>query len=173
MKNLFLFLLLTLNSLTCIYAQNETTVSTELKELCNQEFVELKVDFSNASIHNMAEEYFAIYEPSYSEKKLEVIAKLAEGFNDDKRKPFIVGMFTKALFTIKVNVIHIDTNGDMNSKAEILDRDGNLLAGLGSLYGEGGNFGSKMNLIGDGCLSTGEALSKKVKKLIKTLKKKK
>ena len=60
----------------------------------------------------------------------------------------------------------------MLSNAEILDIDGNVIATISDIKGDGGTFGSNMNLMGDGCKSTGEALAKRMAKMIKVEKKK-
>lgn len=167
MKKVVLFFVFVLGNLLCVEAQEKT-----LLDVSQAQVVDLAVDFSNASIHNMDENTFAIYEPDYAVGKLEVIAKLAEEFNDEKKVGFILGNFPKADYTVKVNVVSVNRKGDMLSNAEILDIDGNVIATISDIKGDGGTFGSNMNLMGDGCKSTGEALAKRMAKMIKVEKKK-
>lgn len=171
MKNIIIFLLFVFTSLTCSFAQNENAWKEGLQRVSQENLVRLEVDFSQASIHSMTEDDFAIYEPSYCKHKFTVIGKLADSFNDSKRLPFIIGNFPKASYILKVRIISVDSKGNMNSTAEFLDKDGKLVAKVGEIYGDGGTFGSKMNLMGDGFKSTGKALSKQVKKLLKRAKK--
>lgn len=167
MKKVVLFFVFVLGNLLCVEAQEKT-----LLDVSQAQVVDLAVDFSNASIHNMDENTFAIYEPDYAVGKLEVIAKLAEEFNDEKKVGFILGKYPKAKYTVKVNVVSVNKNGDMLSNAEILDFEGNVIATISDIKGDGGTFGSNMNLMGDGCKSTGEALAKRMAKMIKVEKKK-
>ena len=167
MKKVVLSLVFVLGSLFYVGAQEKTILDVSQAQVVN-----LVVDFSNASIHNMDENAFSTYEPSYAKGKNEVIAKLVEEFNDEEKVGFILGNFPKADYTVKVNVVAGSRKGDMLSNAEILDIDGNVIATISDIKGDGGTFGSNMNLMGDGCKSTGEALAKRMAKMIKVEKKK-
>lgn len=170
MKNFILFIILTLSSITCSYAQDKHVTETTILDVCKEKFLKLEVDFSQASIHNMTEEDFAIYEPSYKKDKPEVIAKLAESFNKKNERLFLVGAFPKAAYTLKVTILSVSAKGNINSMAEILGKDRNVIAKIENIYGKGGVFGCKMNLIGDGCKSTGKALAKRIEELLNSYK---
>lgn len=129
--------------------------------------VNLIVDFSKASIHNMNEEEFSTYEPNYIRLKPEVIGKLAEEFNDSEKVKFMIGNFPNASYAIKVTILSVSTKGNITSSADVVDKNGKTIASVPEMYGDGGTFGSKMNLMGDGCKSTGKVLAKKLAKLIK------
>ncbi len=95
------------------------------------------------------------------------MGKLADKFNQSNAVQFILGNFPKSKYTLKVNVVHVSVKGTITSFAEVLDSEGTILATLPEMKGDGGTFGSKMNLIGDGCKSTGKLLAKNIKFCIK------
>lgn len=162
MRTLYLLTLLFFAFLSGASAQTGA-----LNDLINSKNVNLSVDFSNASIHNLNEDDFAAYEPAYQPKKHEVISKLAEEFNDNKKIGFVLGYFPKALFTIKIEVISISLKGDVICNASVIDSHGCTMATISDIHGKGGSFGTKMNLMGDGFASTGKALAKRFVQLVK------
>lgn len=154
-----------LTVLIFIYSLN--TQAQNLLDVNSSKTVNLIVDFSKASIHNLNENEFSSYEPDYTRLKPEVIGKLAEEFNESGKVNFMIGNFPKSSYSIKVTIVSVSTKGNVVSYAEILDQENNLIAKVSDLRGSGGTFGSKMNLMGDGCKSTGKVLAKELAKLIK------
>mgnify|MGYP003407642817 CR=1 FL=1 len=168
MKRFFVFIFL------CVLLANVKAVKIEsgsLRELAKAGIANFEVDYSNAVIHGMSEEEFAEYELDW-DKDLPQILALFRG-NLAERAGDYLALVTKkkASLTLRWVVLFINTKGDTKSELHVLDADGTILAKIVELNGEGGTFGSKLNLIKDGAKSSGKKagsfLKRELKKALK------
>ena len=162
MKKLFVLFLFCLPILG--YAQKVTNGS--LKVLKGQARVNLEIDFSQAVIHGMSEDDFAVYERDWFRDKDQVIAffRIEAAESCDK---IAIGPFPEAEYTIKVSVLRINTKGDFTCIGELQNKSGEVLASITGISDQGGRFGSKLNLIKDGAKHTGERFGIFLRKQLK------
>ena len=67
----------------------------------------------------------------------------------EKCKNFVLASDVKDIPTIRIVVLSIERKGDTACSAEILDKNGNVVCKISKIFGEGGTFGTKLNLIKD------------------------
>lgn len=128
--------------------------------------INLEVDYSSAIIHGRTEADFAIYEEDWYKDKPGIIELIREGIEDKNQKITITYNF-KSIPTIRVIVDKITSKGDTNCHAEIIDAEGSVVCKIVNIFGEGGTFGTNLNLIKDGSSSVGECLGKFLKGKVK------
>ena len=128
------------------------------KALQGQNRVNFEVDYSEASIHGMSEEDFGDYEYDWYKDKREVTAIIVNECNERCRRAITVGRYDKSPYLIKVVIRAISSKGDFDFDAYLLDEEGKQLGSIENLWGKGGRFGTKLNLIKDGAESAGKNL---------------
>lgn len=145
---------------------SQVVSSGSLDVLRGQGRVNVDLDFSEASIHGMDEESFAIYESDWDRDKDEIkLAFIGEALTTCNN--LILGTFSNAEYTIKVIVLSITPKGDYFCKANVLNKSGDVLATIDGIRANGGKIGSKLNLIKDGAKHTGESFGKFLSKALK------
>lgn len=154
MKKFFCVLAL----LALVIPSHAHVMKGSFKALQGQQRVNFEVDYSESSIHGMSEEDFGDYETDWYKDKREVTAILINECNEKCRKEITVGRYDNAFYLIKVVVRSISTKGDFDFDAYLFDMEGNQLGSIENLWGKGGRFGTKLNLIKDGAESAGGAL---------------
>ena len=70
------------------------------------------------------------------------------------------------IHTVKVVVTTISPKGDYSFVVQLIDKKGEIVGSIAGLFGKGGMFGTKLNLIKDGAKSTGKKLGTILKKYI-------
>lgn len=153
MKTKLLFILFLFGLTQVAFSQKVTSGS--LKILKDQARVNLEIDFSEASIHGMSEDDFAVYERDWNRDKEQIIShfRIEAAESCDK---VIIGPYPDAEYTIKVIVLRINTKGDFTCIGELRNKSGEVLASISGISDTGGRVGSKLNLIKDGAKHTGE-----------------
>jgi len=141
-------------------ASAQKVVEGSFPTLNNGEKLNLVLDFSNANIHGMSEEEFAVYEPDWNVDKPDIIARFFGEMSSKLRGKIYVGNFKEVTYVLKVNVLNITVKGDFECEAILQTHDGNLMARIGDIKAKGGTFGTKLNLIKDGSGHTGKVLGK-------------
>ena len=140
-----------------------------LRELAKAGIANFEVDYSKAIIHGMPEEEFAEYELDW-DKDIPQITRYFRNYLTERAGLTLVSK-KKVALTLRWVVISINTKGDTKSELHVLDSNGTILAKIVDLYGEGGTFGSKLNLIKDGAKSSGKKagsfLKRELKKALK------
>lgn len=137
---------------------NAQVLNGSFKALQGQQRANFEVDFSEASIHGMTEEDFADYETDWYKDKREVVAIILNECNEKCRRAVTLGRFDKSPYLVKLVVRSISSKGDFDFDAYLFDTEGNQLGSIENLWGKGGRFGTKLNLIKDGAESSGKAL---------------
>lgn len=168
MKNIILAIAAFCFSLTL----NAQTVSKgSLAALKNESILNCVFDFSNASIHGMNEEDFAVYEKDWLSDKPEIISLFIANANEKlSGSTTLLSKSPRANYTITIIVLSIDIKGNTICEASILDKEGQEIAYIENIKAMGGTFGSKLNLIKDGAEHSGTAFGKALKSLIKKAK---
>ncbi len=120
----------------------------------------LVIDYSEALIHGMSEQEFAVYEQDWYDDKYEIMGKFQSSFAEELDDYLVCHRNVKSPFTIVVKVNKISKKGNTVLSMHIFEDDGsgneNEVATIIDLEGDGGTFGTKLNLIKDGAVSTGE-----------------
>lgn len=148
-----LLTLIALFAALCLFGQTDTGSFSALKDQSNAQLV---VDFSEASIHGMSEEDFADYEQDWYKDKPEIIAIITNNCNE-KLRGLTLGR-REAPYILRLKVLSVSARGDFDCDAYLEDPDGNVLGTIEGLWGKGGRFGTKLNLIKDGAERLGQCL---------------
>ena len=130
--------------------------------------VRMSVDYSSASIHGLTEDDFASYERNWLLKKDEICSRFIASADERLNGRLFLGAFKDAAYEIKIIVLRVNTQGDTDAEAVIINlENGETVAKIEKLIAPGGHFGSKLNLIKDGAAHTGELLGKFLRRKIK------
>ena len=138
------------------------TVSGNFSGLKKQAFANIKVNYTDASIHGLSEEDFSYIEPDWEKVKPTVLLKIISQLSDRLQGKLTFGLKRENSYTIVINVISINSKGTHLSNVDIISPSGEVEASIQGVEGKGGTFGSAINLIGDGAKSTGKKYCKNI-----------
>ena len=164
MKRL-LFVIFTCLSL-CSYAQMplSTEVVTGSFEALYNKTANLEIEY--IKIHNRSEAEFAEYEKDWVVDKPEVEDLILQNANAALKNVCYLNFGKESDWTVKVVVTTISPKGDYSFVVQLIDKKGEIVGNITNLFGKGGIFGTKLNLIKDGAKSTGKKLGTILKKYI-------
>ena len=164
MKRL-LFVIFTCLSL-CSYAQAplSTEVVTGSFEALYKKTANLEIEY--IKIHNRSEAEFAEYEKDWVVDKPEVEDLILQNANAALKNVCYLNFGKESDWTVKVVVTTISPKGDYSFVVQLIDKKGEIVGNITNLFGKGGIFGTKLNLIKDGAKSTGKKLGTILKKYI-------
>ncbi len=160
----------------CLHAQTSKKEIRELlKSLQNEKEINVIIDFSQAVIHGKSEVDFVYIEDISSEEdwitlweteyKPSLIRDFLEAFNTymfDYGYRVRFGSFEQSQYQIKLIVSSISENGSVLMSGFIKNRDQETTLYELTIIGNGGTFGSKINLMGDGFKRAGIDLAKQM-----------
>lgn len=161
MKKLLLSLLFIIAAISSVSAQ--LLIEGSLTSLKKADRVNLKIDFSEASIHGMSESAFAKYETDWEVDKPVIIGYFLSEARQKCGDLINLGTYENADCEIRVNVISINEKGNYVCEADVYDAEGKVIAKIKDISAKGGLFGTKLNLIKDGAKHTGAAFGKFLK----------
>ena len=164
MKRL-LFVIFTCLSL-CSYAQMplSTEVVTGSFEALYNKTANLEIEY--VKIHNRSEAEFAEYEKDWKVDKPDVEDLILQNANAALKNVCYLNFGKESDWTVKVVVTTISPKGDYSFVVQLIDKKGEIVGSIAGLFGKGGMFGTKLNLIKDGAKSTGKKLGTILKKYI-------
>ena len=160
-----LFIIFTCLSL-CGYAQMplSTEVVTGSFEALYNKTANLEIEY--VKIHNRSEAEFAEYEKDWKVDKPDVEDLILQNANAALKNDCHLNFGKESDLTVKVVVTTISQKGDYSFVVQLLDKKGEIVGNITNLFGKGGIFGTKLNLIKDGAKSTGKKLGTILKKYI-------
>ncbi len=160
-----LFIIFTCLSL-CSYAQMplSTEVVTGSFEALYNKTANLEIEY--VKIHNRSEAEFAEYEKDWKVDKPDVEDLILQNANAALKKVCHLNFGKESDLTVRVVVTTISAKGDYSFVVQLLDKKGEIVGNITNLFGKGGIFGTKLNLIKDGAKSTGKKLGTILKKYI-------
>ena len=164
MKRL-LFVIFTCLSL-CSYAQMPFS-----SEVVTGSFSSLKGQSANLEIvynkiHGMPEADFAAYETDWNDDKPEIESLIWSNIYDAVKSKCHLDLGNNADLTVRIVVNSVSVKGDHSFELHLLDKNDKVLGKIEGLFGKGGMFGTKLNLIKDGAKSTGKRAGALLKKYI-------
>ena len=164
MKRL-LFVIFTCLSL-CSYAQAplSTEVVTGSFEALYNKTANLEIEY--VKIHNRSEAEFAEYEKDWKVDKPDVEDLILQNANAALKNVCYLNFGKESDWTVKVVVTTISPKGDYSFVVQLIDKKGEIVGSIAGLFGKGGMFGTKLNLIKDGAKSTGKKLGTILRKYI-------
>ena len=180
MKNLHFLLFTIVLALSLpvdsLYAQNSKKEIRELlKSLQNEKEIDVSIKFSQAIIHGKSEADFVYIEDVSSEEdwitlweneyKPSLFRDLLGSFNNymfDYGYRVRFGSFEQSKYQIKLIISSISENGSVLMSGFIKKRGQEESLYELTVYGRGGTFGSKINLMGDGFKRAGLDLAKQM-----------
>ena len=150
----------------CSYAQAplSTEVVTGSFEALYNKTANLEIEY--VKIHNRSEAEFAEYEKDWKVDKPDVEDLILQNANAALKKVCHLNFGKESDLTVKVVVTTISAKGDYSFVVQLLDKKGEIVGNITNLFGKGGIFGTKLNLIKDGAKSTGKKLGTILKKYI-------
>ena len=150
----------------CSYAQMplSTEVVTGSFEALYNKTANLEIEY--VKIHNRSEAEFAEYEKDWKVDKPDVEDLILQSANAALKKVCHLNFGKESDLTVRVVVTTISAKGDYSFVVQLLDKKGEIVGNIANLFGKGGIFGTKLNLIKDGAKSTGKKLGTILKKYI-------
>ena len=148
-------------------ANAQTLVQGSLDVLRGEEYVKVVVDYSNALIMDMTEAEFAEYEEDWYKDQPIIMRDLLEEANDRLVGILSLGESEAPNYTLRWVVKRIDHDGYILSDFYLDSADGEVVAVITNVVGNGGMFGTKLYLIKTGAESTGRTLGKFLRKQLK------
>ena len=160
-----LFIIFTCLSL-CGYAQMplSTEVVTGSFEALYNKTANLEIEY--IKIHNRSEAEFAEYEKDWKVDKPDVEDLILQNANAALKNVCYLNFGKESDWTVKVVVTTISHKGDYSFVVQLIDKKGEIVGSIAGLFGKGGMFGTKLNLIKDGAKSTGKKLGTILRKYI-------
>ena len=151
----------------CSYAQVpfNTEVVTGTFAALNGQTANLDIVYEK--IHNMSEADFAEYEKDWNVDKPEIEGYVLERANKALEGLCYLKMGKEADLTVRILVNTVSVKGDHSFEVQLLDKSGKVQGTISGLFGKGGMFGTKLNLIKDGAKSTGKRAGALLRKYIK------
>ena len=122
--------------------------------------------WDNSTCGNRSEAEFAEYEKDWVVDKPDVEDLILQSANAALKGACHLEFGKEADWTVKVVVTTISQKGDFSFVVQLLDKKGEIVGNIANLFGKGGIFGTKLNLIKDGAKSTGKKLGTILKKYI-------
>ena len=150
----------------CSYAQKplSTEVMTGSFEVLYNKNANLEIEY--VKIHNRSEAEFAEYEKDWVVDKPDVEDLILQNANAVLKNACHLNLGKESDLTVKVVVTTISQKGDFSFVVQLVDKKGEIVGNIANLFGKGGVFGTKLNLIKDGAKSTGKKLGTILKKYI-------
>jgi len=159
-----------------LYAQNSKKEIKELlKSLKNEKEIDVSITFSQAIIHGKSEADFVYIEDISSEEdwitlweneyKPGLFRVFLEAFNTymfDVGYRVRFGSFEQSQYQIKLIVSSISENGSVLMSGYIRNRDQEATLCELTIIGNGGTFGTIINLMGDGFKRAGVDIAKQM-----------
>ncbi len=140
-------------------ASAQTLTEGAVDVLRNQS-VKVVVDYSNAIIMDMTEAEFAEYEEDWYKDQPDIISDLIDEVNQRSGHLLYMSARRESDYTLRWSVRYIYESGDIVSDFYLESADGEVVAKIADVVGEGGAFGTKLYRIKSGAESTGRALGK-------------
>ena len=150
----------------CSYAQapfNNEVVTGSFSAL-NGKIANLDIVYEK--IHNMSEADFAEYEKDWNVDKPEIEGYILQKANTALNGSCYLKMGKEENLTVRIVVNTVSVKGDHSFEVLLVDKTEKVLGKLSGLFGKGGMFGTKLNLIKDGAKSTGKRAGAWLKKYI-------
>lgn len=151
----------------CSYAQapfNNEVVTGSFAAL-NGKIANLDIVYEK--IHNMSEADFAEYEKDWNVDKPEIEGYILQKANTALNGSCYLKMGKEENLTVRIVVNTVSVKGDHSFEVLLVDKTEKVLGKLSGLFGKGGMFGTKLNLIKDGAKSTGKRAGALLKKYVK------
>lgn len=161
MKRYLMLLALLFVGMQVVSAQTLTEGSLDV---LRGQSVKVIVDYSNAIIMDMTEAEFAEYEEDWYKDQPTIISDLIDEVNQRSGHLLYMSARRESDYTLRWSVRYIYESGDIISDFYLESADGEVVAKIADVVGEGGAFGTKLYRIKSGAESTGRALGKFFKK---------
>ena len=163
MKKYLMLLALLLVGMQAASAQTLTEGSLDV---LRGQSVKVIVDYSNAIIMDMTEAEFAEYEEDWYKDQSTIISDLIDEVNQRSGHLLYMSARRESDYTLRWSVRYIYESGDIISDFYLESADGEVVAKIADVVGEGGAFGTKLYRIKSGAESTGRALGKFFKRAL-------
>lgn len=164
MKKLGAIVLMGMVTMGC-YAQKLAEGS--LDALKGESRMNVELDYSNAVLKGMSFKDYVAQEENWDKGVKEIKAKFVEEFNKSNKGKITAGSFDNAKYTLRIDAIKVEKRGTTTADAYVVDAEGKTVAKITKLEGEGGKWGTHLNLMGDGATNMGAILGKFFKSKVK------
>lgn len=164
MKKLGAIVLMGMVTMGC-YAQKLAEGS--LDALKGESRMNVELDYSNAVLKGMSFKDYVAQEENWDKGVKEIKAKFVEEFNKSNKGKITAGSFDNTKYTLRIDAIKVEKRGTTTADAYIVDAEGKTVAKITKIEGEGGKWGTHLNLMGDGATNMGAILGKFFKSKVK------
>ncbi|MBR0503246.1 MAG: hypothetical protein IJJ77_08395 [Paludibacteraceae bacterium] len=128
--------------------------------------IKVEFDYTNAVIKNMSYADYVAQEKNWDTGSVEILRKFITEFNA-ATKGKIVATTEDTKYKLVLKVSEVEKRGDTEAVGNVVDAEGNVIATIKDCEGEGGKWGTHINLMGDAAQNMGAALGKLFKSKIK------
>lgn len=164
MKTL-LFLIPLLCISTALSAQKVESGSFDRLAKSSDNVINVRIDYSDARINNMTFEDFVAIEGSWEAGYNTIMEKFLKEAND-KLKDFFLSYSRESGLKLVIKVDKVDKDGETYGKLYLYDENGEVIAIASKINGEGGRWGSQLNLMGDAAANMGSQIGKFLHKTV-------
>ncbi len=164
MKKLGAFVLMGMVTMGC-YAQKLAEGS--LDALKGESRMNVELNYNNAVLKGMSFKDYVAQEENWDKGVKEIQAKFVEEFNKSNKGKTTIGSFDNAKYTLRIDAIKVEKRGTTTADAYVVDAEGKTIAKITKIEGEGGKWGTHLNLMGDGATNMGALLGKFFKSKVK------
>ncbi len=147
------YLLLAGLLLCCIPSMAQKLTSGSLEPVFAQDKLNVTFDFSQASIDGIRESSLLNVggdrAKDWAEGKENICTKFMLAMLPIVDNVISIGRFDDAPYTLVFIPKTFDDDGEVRGDAKVVDADGNVIAVISKINGDGGRWGTYMNLCGD------------------------
>lgn len=153
-------------SLVTVSSYGQKLVEGSLDQLKGEQKIKIEYNYNDAEIKGMTFSEYVAQEKNWETGNEEIRAKFIEEFNNAS-KGKIKATKEDSKYTLVLNISEVGRSGDAEGTACVKDSEGNVIVKIEKVRGEGGKWGTHINLMGDGAKSMGESLGKFFKSKMK------
>lgn len=138
-----------------------------LEALKGESRINVEMNYTNAVLKGMSFKEYVAQEENWDKGVKEIQGKFVEEFNKSSKGKITAGSFENAKYTLRIDAIKVEKRGATTADAYIVDAEGKTVAKITKVEGDGGAWGTHLNLMGDGATNMGAQLGKFLKSKIK------
>lgn len=134
-------------------------ISGDLNFMKGEKYLKIDIDFSQGTVFGMSAKDFAEVEEDFSKKDRYFMSRLFEGLQGNSEVRFEINASAECKYQVILVVDETDDDGEVYGKLVFTSiAEPNEKLCVIKISGDGGTFGSKINLLGDGLESCGKKM---------------
>lgn len=158
------YLILALALCLSLAANAQKVTSGSVATIFQEQTLNVTFDFSQAVIDGIKEATLLNVggerARDWQEGKEDICSKFILAMVPIVDQVITVGNYPDAAYTLVFIPKTFDDDGEVRGDAKVVDKDGNVIAVITKINGDGGRWGSYMNLCGDSMTKAGEQVAR-------------